>query len=335
MSSYFANTSGRQIIPWATVELNALSASHFTLPEEQFVQPASHGARRTVPSLTFLVQHYDSLNNRTTHILFDLGLRRDISRYSEPIQRHIATRQPLTTEPDVVKSLRAAGLSPDDINFVIYSHVHWDHVGEPRDFHWSKFVVGHGALDVLAGRSESLLRGGHSFFESDLLDPSRTFELPDPADKREVQHVTDWEFTGDWHSSITENLKGPWKKLENLPAVLDVFNDGSLFIVDAPGHLPGHINLLARTLKEDDSVAWVYLAGDSCHDRRILRGEKSIGEWLDACGEVCCIHADRAQAEETIERIRDLERNGVEVILAHDVEWEESNANRIFQGKLT
>lgn len=123
MSSYFANTSGRQIIPWATVELNALSASHFTLPEEQFVQPASHGARRTVPSLTFLVQHYDSLNNRTTHILFDLGLRRDISRYSEPIQRHIATRQPLTTEPDVVKSLRAAGLSPDDINFVIYSHV--------------------------------------------------------------------------------------------------------------------------------------------------------------------------------------------------------------------
>lgn len=204
-------------------------------------------------------------------------------------------------------------------------------MGEPRDFHWSKFIVGHGALDVLAGRSRSL-RGGHSFFESDLLEPSRTIELPDPAGKREVQGVADMEFTGEWKPPITDNLKGPWTRLDNLPAVLDVFNDGSLFIVDAPGHLPGHINLLARTLKDDGNVGWVYLAGDACHDRRIIRGEKSIGEWLDAQGEVCCMHADRAQAEQTIERIRELEREGVEVILAHDVEWagNASNAKRFF-----
>lgn len=331
MPSLFSNTSGKAGIILPTVELHALSAGHLTLPEEQFVQPASDGARKTVPSLAFLVEHYDPIDHGVTRILFDLGLRRDVERYSEPIQRHIATRQPLTTDPDVVRSLRAGGLKPDDINFVIYSHVHWDHVGEPRDFHWSTFIVGHGALDVLAGRSWSL-RGGHSFFESDLLDPSRTIELPDPADKVEVQGVTDMEFTGEWKPTIADNLKGPWERLENLPAVLDVFKDGSLYIVDAPGHLPGHINLLARTLKENGSIAWVYLAGDACHDRRIIRGEKSIGEWLDAQGEVCCIHADREQAEKTIERIRDLEREGVEVILAHDVEWEEdvNNAERFF-----
>lgn len=331
MPSFFSKTSGSFSRSLPSVEVHALSAGHLTLPEEQFIHPASDGARRTVPSLAFLVQHYDPGENGITRILFDLGLRRDIERYAEPIQRHIATRQPLTSDPDVVRSLRAGGLGPDDIDYVIYSHVHWDHVGEPRDFHWSKFIVGHGALDVLAGRSRSL-RGGHSFFESDLLEPSRTIELPDPAGKREVQGVADMEFTGEWKPPITDNLKGPWTRLDNLPAVLDVFNDGSLFIVDAPGHLPGHINLLARTLKDDGNVGWVYLAGDACHDRRIIRGEKSIGEWLDAQGEVCCMHADRAQAEQTIERIRELEREGVEVILAHDVEWagNASNAKRFF-----
>lgn len=114
--------------------------------------------------------------------------------------------------------------------------------------------------------------------------------------------------------------------------MLDVFKDGSLYVVDAPGHLPGHINLLARTPNDDGSTSWVYLAGDSCHDRRIIRGEKAISEWLDVHGQVCCIHADRAQANETIERIRGLEAKGVEVILAHDIEWEEDvrNAKRFF-----
>jgi hypothetical protein len=77
---------------------------------------------------------------------------------------------------------------------------------------------------------------------------------------------------------------------------------------------------------------WVYLAGDACHDRRIFRKEKEIGEWLDANGDTCCIHADRKAAEATIESIRILEAMGVEVILAHDVEWEnnERNSRRFF-----
>jgi hypothetical protein len=29
----------------------------------------------------------------------------------------------LSTDPDVVKSLNAGGLTPDDIDFVVYSHV--------------------------------------------------------------------------------------------------------------------------------------------------------------------------------------------------------------------
>ncbi|KAJ2993456.1 hypothetical protein NUW58_g1836 [Xylaria curta] len=321
MASLFATQSGAGL---PTVQLYALSAGHFTLPEEQFVHPVSPGARKTVPSLAFLVQHENPTSGDVTRIVFDLGLRRVVERYSDSIQRHLATRQPLATDPDVVKSLGAGGLTPGDIDFVFYSHVHWDHVGEPRDFPRSVFVVGHGALDVLAGKSKSL-RGSHSFFESDLLDPSRTIELPNPTG-------SDAPFVPSSELSTAINVNGPWRALGDLPAVLDLFKDGSLYVVDAPGHLPGHINLLARTLKDDGSTTWVYLAGDTCHDRRILRGEKAIGEWLDVHGQVCCIHADRAKADETIERVRGLEERGVEVILAHDVEWEADtrNAKRFF-----
>ncbi len=110
--------------------------------------------------------------------------------------------------------------------------------------------------------------------------------------------------------------------------MLDLFGDGTIYLVDAPGHLPGHINVLAHTNHSEGGSKWVYLAGDACHDRRIMRREKEIGEWYDSHGYRCCIHADRSRAEETIQRIRDLESRGVEVILAHDVEWESNEGNK-------
>jgi glyoxylase-like metal-dependent hydrolase (beta-lactamase superfamily II) len=239
----------------------------------------------------------------------------------------------------VVKSLRAGVLAPQDIYYVIYSHVsltlqhgihapradvasfklHWDHVGEPRDFPDSTFVVGHGSLDVSHGKSSSL-RGGHSFFEADMLDPSRTIQLSSPTGRGvdTPSPVSPRSCTG------SVDFSRPWQPFGTLPSTLDLFGDGSLYIVDAPGHLPGHLNLLARV----GLNKWVYLAGDACHDRRILRREREIGEWLDSEGQTCCIHADRAKAEETIQRIRDLEQKGVEVIFAHDVEWESDPKNQ-------
>ncbi|KAK4038861.1 N-acyl homoserine lactonase AttM [Parachaetomium inaequale] len=307
----------------------ALSAGRFSLPEEQFVKPATSGARKTVPSLCFLIQH-TSPSDVTTRILFDLGLRRHIGRYSDPIRRHVATRQPLTTDPDVVKSLKAGGLTPQDVEIVIYSHVretvHWDHVGEPRDFPSSTFVVGYRSLDVLDGKGSSL-RGGHSFFEADLLDLSRTIQLAAPTEGTAGNPATS-TVSLKRSSSPSVDFFQSWKPFGCLPSTLDIFGDGSLYIVDAPGHLPGHLNLLARV----GCDKWVYLAGDACHDRRIMRGERAIGEWRDDNGYLCCIHEDRVKAEETVKRIRGLEEKGVEVIFAHDVEWESDlrNQDRFF-----
>ncbi|RFU25125.1 hypothetical protein B7463_g11212, partial [Scytalidium lignicola] len=303
----------------ATVQVHALTAGHLTLPENHFVHPASDLARSTVPSLAFLIQHENLENGKKTRIVFDLGLRRDLERYPEPIQRHAATRQPISTDPDIVKSLAAGGLTPNDIDYVMYSHVHWDHIGEPRDFTRSTFIIGPGSMDLLQGTSSSL-RGSHSHFEQDLLPQSRTFELNPTSIKKELNN----------HKILTvdqpgvPNFQRPWVSYLNLPSTIDLFQDGSLYIVDAPGHLPGHINLLARTGPEES----VYLAGDACHDRRILRKEKTIGTWCDSEGFTCCIHSNREAAEQTIERIRGLENGGIEVIFAHDIEWEWNPENR-------
>ena len=133
-----------------TVLVHALSAGHFSLPEEQFVSPCTEGARKTVPSLCFLIQHRRPGSNKTTRIVFDLGLRRDVNRYSEPIRQHTKTRQPMTTDPDVVKSLKRGGLTADDIDYVIYSHVsHSNKVrcGLVRSFRWERVLI----LKLIAG----------------------------------------------------------------------------------------------------------------------------------------------------------------------------------------
>lgn len=169
---------------------------------------------------------------------------------------------------------------------------------------------------MLAGKAS--LKGGHSAFEADLLPEGRTISLPDPSHCAKESSKTGKA----GHVSFDQ----PWTPWKKLPRVLDVFQDRSLYIVDAPGHLPGHVNLLARVgpLETD----FVYLAGDACHDRRIMRREREIGHWHDAQGQVCCIHADEEVAKETIARIRELEDDGVEIIFAHDVEWETKPENR-------
>jgi len=97
------------------------------------------------------------------------------------------------------------------------------------------------------------------------------------------------------------------------------------------------LNLLARLAPG----SFLYLAGDACHDRRIMRGELEIGTWKNLHGDECYIHVDRATIEKTIELIVGLEKmEEVEVdsctVLAHDIEWwnEEENTKRFWPTKM-
>jgi hypothetical protein len=387
------------------VTVHALSAGFLDWPDQYFVQPCLEGARTKAPSLAFLIQHHSPKTGKQTRIVFDLGIRKNIDTYPEALKKHIANHLSVITEPDVSDSLRLGDLSPKDIDFVVLSHVHWDHVGTPSDFGVSRFVVGNGSLGLSVSAGNPPPAGSTSFFEADLLPPERTTELPGVDEKVEGRSgggrdtVVCSGFPGDIiESTIVEyfsqsvgpvksvelvvedgggvatfsfvnpddagkavdavngitvdgkplrvervngfdtnkgepfsNLK--WQKFGPLRNVIDVFSDGSVCLVNSPGHLDGHLNLLARL----GPGKFLYLAGDACHDRRILRKELGIATWKNLHGEVCCIHSDKEATEKTIELIIGLEKmDGVEVVLAHDVEWlnRESNKERFWPGKM-
>ncbi|PSN72403.1 hypothetical protein BS50DRAFT_658315 [Corynespora cassiicola Philippines] len=310
------------------ITLSALEAGHLTLPSSLFITPSDPSERTTVPSLSFLLQHHAPGAPSPTYLIFDLGLKRDTTGYRPAQQSHIADRHPLVTSPDAADSLRAGGLQPGDISTVLLSHVHWDHIGTPADFANARFVVGSGTLHLLAHGGGPLYPA--HLFRADELPPDRTVELPPARPEDEDRAAAPGQRTGH-----------VWRPMGGFPAVVDFFGDASLYVVDAPGHLYGHVNLLVRT----GPRRWVYLGGDCCHDPRILTGEKGIAMYDDGRGGVRSVHVDTQGAEETVARIRRLLGEGrvvqeygegveVEIVVAHDKGWRERNGERFWPGCL-
>ena len=309
----------------------------------------------TVPSLSFLIQHPSkppSSSRSLTNLIFDLGVKRDLSGYALPQQPHVAQRQPIITSPDCAASLRKGASVEDgeteliepnkDIDFIIVSHMHWDHIGTPSDFPSATFVVGSGTLDLLKNGAGPLYPA--ELFNDDELPASRTVELP-PIPSR------NGEF-GDYYTGPTIPVYTPtppdtlarlppsadtwsWKPFAGFPRTIDFFGDQSVYVIDSPGHIHGHVNLLVRISEKK----YVYLGGDCCHDTRILSGEKEIAEYDDGRGGLRSVHVHTRLAKETLveinEGVSQLRKHAdVEVVLAHDKGWRESNMHRFWPGKL-
>ena len=105
-----------------------------------------------------------------------------------------------------------------------------------------------------------------------------------------------------------------WSPLGPFQRAHDFFGDGSLFLIDTPGHMPGHLGALALTGADE----WVFMGGDCCHHRSLLVGSRPMSVTVGPAGQKC-FHREPEVAEETIRKIRTLEKMGkVFVALAHD-----------------
>jgi glyoxylase-like metal-dependent hydrolase (beta-lactamase superfamily II) len=297
----------------ALAKVFALNGGFLTLPERLFITDADQTKTVTVPSLCFLIEH-QTPDNRTERVVFDLGIKRNLAEYADGMRHHIPKRQPILTHPDTRASLTDAGIDPKkDIDYVILSHSHWDHIGTPSDYPNSQFVVGPGTLHMYKYGAPHY---PSEMFEKEPLPLERTLELTPTSE------------LSDQNTFSTRQ----WQPLANFPHAIDFFDDGSVYIIDTPGHLPGHLNLLLRVEKEK----WVYLGGDCCHDTRILTGERDIALYDDGHGGKRSVHADLESAKTTLARSRlflDMFGDSVEWIVAHDLNWATQNKHRFLAPK--
>jgi glyoxylase-like metal-dependent hydrolase (beta-lactamase superfamily II) len=88
------------------------------------------------------------------------------------------------------------------------------------------------------------------------------------------------------------------------------YGDGSFYLVDAPGHLSGHVVDCARIGKD----SFVVLAADTCHNRQCYcPGHRLISE---------IAYEDHKTAKDTVGRLKKANQdNNTLVVLAHEREW--------------
>ncbi|KAJ5208581.1 beta-lactamase-like protein [Penicillium cf. viridicatum] len=216
---------------------------------EAFVQPVIRNhTKLNFPTLCFLLERQTA--NGIRYILYDLGARKDFWN-GTPISKSMIGKHvfSLEVEKGVQDVLRENGVDLNCIDAIVWSHWHWDHIGDASKFPDSVDLV------VGPGFKENFLPGWPENPDSPLL---------------------------------TKDLAGHKIYEPDFPLKIggfrahDYFGDGSFYILDVPGHAIGHVCGLARTTP----TTFVFLGGDCCHFAGAFRPSPSypIPEYLRGAG---------------------------------------------------
>ena len=164
------------------------------------------------------------------------------------------------------------GIGTSAIDGIVWSHAHWDHISNAALFPIDvPLVVGPSFKeeyfpgwpddeegDVNAGAWQ----GGREVIELDFQRGS-TAESPDQP------------FTHTTERSIGQLLAHASPCLLGEMSAIDVFADGSFYLLDAPGHSPAHICALARTGPSSKTESeFLLLAGDAFDHGGAIRPSK-------------------------------------------------------------
>ncbi|KAH7168103.1 beta-lactamase-like protein [Fusarium sp. MPI-SDFR-AT-0072] len=210
---------------------------------ERFMAPAVPGLEtfKSSPSLSFLIEHQSGRK-----LVFDLGIRKDYDNYSPSIVKYLpTTKYTIEVAGNVADILQDNGVPLTEIEAVIWSHWHWDHIGDPSSFpHLTDLVVG-------PGFKEAMLPGAPA-------NPESPIQESDYANR----NLREISFEG------LDSLK-----IGQFPA-FDYFGDGSFYLLDSPGHAVGHLCGLARTTTSPDT--FILMGGDVCHYAGIFRPSKFL-----------------------------------------------------------
>lgn len=224
------------------VDITFLDGGYCTHPERMTIRD---GRLKTVtfPSIFNLIRHPTRGN-----ILFDTGYSRrfyeETQRYPERLYARITPA--FIRESDVaVAKLAQLGVQPHEVDYVILSHFHADHVGAVKDFPKARYIYLRSAWDHV--RRLSRLRAVTQGVLPGL--------LPDDFERRS-QVIDD--------SALRASNDIPLN--DAFTRVFDIFGDRSLYAVDLPGHMRGQMGLFLR-----DADREFFLIADACWLSRSYR----------------------------------------------------------------
>ncbi|EOA89864.1 uncharacterized protein SETTUDRAFT_104203 [Exserohilum turcica Et28A] len=293
-------------------------------PQDPSESKPSDGKRKTfhAPNYAFLIEHTAT----GTQYMFDLGIRRDLENLPPLIRDNVLSI--FKCEPkspgEVLRAHGSPEQQPEKIKAVIFSHMHFDHVGDGAKggFENAELWIGPTTctyarpgypVDPKAPTLSDMLPvdGSRKIVESYIPDEV----LREAADERAGQ-VAQGMIEGKY---AAVGLKKPeWIRLGAFERAYDVFGDGSAYLVDAPGHSAGHQMMLVRTTSgptEQDS-SFVLFGGDCFHHVDILKEPKRTARPPYA---KAGMHINPEQAVDTMMRTREFARKAyVWVIGAHD-----------------
>lgn len=194
------------------------------------------------------------------NILFDTGCHPSVSTEAESRWGKVAgVMRPIGDHSNnVIDSLKALGLSPDDISVVINSHFHPDHCGCNVFFTNARFVVHHKELE--AARAEGATKQGYM---------PQEWDHPMPTEPVSDGH----DVMGDG-LLVTVDLPGHTPGMMGLKAALE--NTGDVFLVsDAVS--------LRRNLDHDEVPQNAWDAEALLASYAIVRDHEAAGAWI-ICG---------------------------------------------------
>lgn len=162
--------------------------------------------------------------------------------YTPWVRQHMFPLGPFAPpEPIEQQIKRRTGVPPEGVDTVIFSHAHWDHCRPIR----ALFPRATGYFGP--GTAEFCGAGHFSATGEELAD------VPWDGNFFHPEHRTE-----SW-----EALRGPWKRFGPFERAMDFLGDGTMWVIQAPGHMGGNLACAVRI----EGGEWVLLASDCCHSR--------------------------------------------------------------------
>lgn len=327
-------------LPWhaipsgsVTCKVHLIQAGGLAIPEDMALLPGPDQPNDSLkdkkdqkpkkyyaPDYVFLIEHTATGDK----YLFDLGIRKDLENLPPTIVKNVLPQ--FDCEPkspaEILKEHGSAEQQPEKVKAVIFSHMHFDHVGDgaKAGFENAELWVGPTCC-TYARPGYPVEEKAPTLSETLPTDGSRNiveFFIPDEllkeADDKRAGKVMEGLRKGLYNAVALK--KADWIGLGSFSRAFDVFGDGSAYLIDAPGHSAGHQMMLIRTTAGSGDDTFVLLAGDCFHHPEILKEPRRTPRPPYSKGGM---HTDPETALDTIFRTKAFaEKDNIWVVAAHD-----------------